>query len=154
MMTMTEGFNAPAVWGTPMGYEIGSTYVHLLRTLGGWVRIDTTSNNFLATRFNRALAIRPNIQLRTNIGETTNVGKLTLAPNPTSGVINLDVEMNVAEDLIVRVTNISGQTVLTQKFDAAKAINQSLDLSQHANGIYILSLTTAKGTLTRKIVKE
>ena len=154
MMTMTEGFNAPAVWGTPMGYEKGSTFVHALKSLGGWVKTDTSALSFLQTRFNRALAIRPNIQIRTDIGETTNVGKLSLSPNPTSGLINLDVEMNNAEDLIVRVTNISGQTVLTKRFDAAKAINQNLDLSQHANGIYIVSLTTAKGTLTRKIVKE
>lgn len=155
MLSVTEGFDAPAVWGTPMGYEKGRTFIHALKSFGGWVDVDTLpAGNFYGERFKRALAIRPNIRLRTDIGETTNVGKLTLAPNPTSGVINLDVEMNVAEDLIVRVTNISGQTVLTQKFDAAKAINQSLDLSQHANGIYIVSLTTAKGTLTRKIVKE
>lgn len=153
MVSVTEGLNAPYVWGTPMGYEKGRTFVHLLKSLGGWAKTDTISDYF-RTDWSRALAIRPNIRLRTDIGETTNVGKLTIAPNPTSGLINLNVEMNNVEDLIVRVTNISGQTVLTQRFEAAKSINQNLDLSQHANGIYIVSLTTAKGTLTRKVVKE
>jgi hypothetical protein len=153
MVSVTEGWDGPLVWGTPMGYEKGKTFVHALQTYGGWASTDTLPEA-MRSRFNRALAIRPNIRLRTDIGETTNVGKLTLSPNPTSGLINLEVDMVKAEDLVVRVTNISGQTVLTQKFDAAKSINQSLDLSQHANGIYIVSLTTAKGTLTRKVVKE
>ncbi len=153
MVSVTEGFNGPNVWGTPMGYEKGKTFVHSLRLYGGWANTDTLPQ-FTQERFNRALAIRPNIRLRTDIGETTNVGKLTLSPNPTSGFINLEVDMVKAEDLVVRVTNISGQTVLTQKFEAAKSINQSLDLSPYANGIYIVSLTTAKGTLTRKVVKE
>jgi Secretion system C-terminal sorting domain len=155
MLSVTEGFNAPNVWGTPMGYEKGKTFFHLLSTYKGWVNPDTLpAGNFYRERFNRALAIRPNIRLRTDIGETTNVGKLSLSPNPTSGLITLDVDMNSAEDLVVRVTNLSGQTVLSQKFDAAKSINQRIDLSQQANGIYIFSLTTAKGTLTRKVVKE
>lgn len=160
MCSVTEGFNAPYVWGTPMGYEKGKTFVHSLVSFKGWATTDTISTYFgnpstyFQTDFQRALAIRPNIRLRTDVGETTNIGKLTLSPNPTSGLINLEVAMNRAEDLVVRVTNISGQTVLTQKFDAAKSINQSLDLSQQAAGIYIVSLTTAKGTLTRKVVKE
>ncbi|MBL7813513.1 MAG: T9SS type A sorting domain-containing protein [Saprospiraceae bacterium] len=155
MMSVTEGFNAPAVWGTPMGYEKGMTFVHALQTFGGWVAIDTLPlSNYYATRFNRALAIRPNIRLRTDIGETTNIGKLALAPNPTSGVINLEVEMHQAEDLVVRVMNLSGQIVFAQKFEAIQSLNQSLDLSEQANGMYIVTLTTSKGTLTRKVVKE
>jgi hypothetical protein len=155
MVSVTEGFNAPYVWGTPMGYEKGKTFIHGLVSFGGWANIDTLPvGNYYRESFNRALAIRPNIQLRTDIGETTNVGKLSLSPNPTSGLITLDVDMNVAEDLVVRVTNISGQTVLTKRFDAAKSINQNIDLSAQSNGIYIFSITTAKGTLTRKVVKE
>ena len=62
--------------------------------------------------------------------------------------------MIVAEDVLVRVYNLSGQVVYTSKFDKVKNIQQDLDLTQQANGIYIVSLTTAKGTLTRKVVKE
>jgi Secretion system C-terminal sorting domain len=154
MITMTEGFNAPNVWGTPMGYEPGKTFIHLQRTYGGWVRIDTSSNANLMTNYSRALAIRPNIRLRTDIGETANVTKLALSPNPTNGIINLSVDMDKAEDLVVRVYNLSGQAVLTQKYDNLKSLNQDIDLSQQANGVYIVTLTTAKGTLTRKVVKE
>ena len=62
--------------------------------------------------------------------------------------------MIAAEDVLVRVYNLSGQVVYTSKFDKVKNIQQDLDLTQQANGIYIVSLTTAKGTLTRKVVKE
>jgi hypothetical protein len=155
MLSVTEGFNAPYVWGTPMGYEKGKTFIHGLVSFGGWANIDTLPvGNYYRESFNRALAIRPNIRLRTDIGETTNVGKLSLSPNPTSGLVNLDIAMDKAEDLTVRVTNISGQTVLMQRFSAAKSVTQPLDLSAQPNGIYIFSLTTAKGTLTRKVVKE
>ena len=155
MISMTEGFSAPSVWGTTQGYEPGNTFVHSLVTYGGWARLDTfPDGTFLKPRFARALAIRPNIQLRTGIGETTYVGKLTLSPNPISGVINLSVDMTTEEDVLVRVYNLSGQVVYTSKFDKVKNIQQDLDLTKQANGIYMVSLTTAKGTLTRKVVKE
>lgn len=154
-MSVTEGFDAPIVWGTTQSYQKGYTFVQANQTFGGWIRPDTLPDgNYYKGIFGRALAIRPNIRLRTDIGETTNVGKLTLAPNSTSGFINLGVDMVVAEDVLVRVYNLSGQVVYSSKFDKVKAIQQELDLTQQANGIYVLSLTTAKGTLTRKVVKE
>lgn len=154
MVSMTEGFDAPNVIATTQGYEKGKTFVHLQTTLGGWAASDTLSNTFIRDNFSRALAIRPNFQLRTNVNETANVAHLALSPNPTTGFVNLNLELDKTDDVLVRVFNLNGQNVVNQRFNGVNKINQNLDLSQQANGIYVVSLTTSKGTVTRKVVKE
>lgn len=154
MVSMTEGFDAPNVIATTQGYEKGKTFVHLQTTLGGWAASDTLSSAFIRDNFSRALAIRPNFQLRTNVNETANIAHLALSPNPTTGFVNLNLELDKTDDVWVRVFNLNGQSVVNQRFSGVSSVNQNLDLSQQANGIYVVSLTTSKGTVTRKVVKE
>jgi Secretion system C-terminal sorting domain len=154
MVSVTEGFDVPGVIATTQGYEVGSTFVHSLIAFGGWARTDSISNTFTRDNFARALAIRPNFRLRTGVNEAANVSHLALSPNPTTGLVNLNLELDKADDVLVRVYSLNGQTVVSQRFNAVKAISQNLDLSQQANGIYVVSLTTSKGTVTKKVVKE
>ena len=128
--------------------------MHLLTTYGGWVSSDTLSNTFIRDNFVRALAIRPNFQLRTGVNQAANVAHLALSPNPTTGFVNLNLELDKTDDVLVRVFNLNGQSVVDQRFSGVDKVNQNLDLIQQANGIYVVSLTTSKGTLTRKVVKE
>jgi hypothetical protein len=144
----------PNVIGTTQGYEVGSTFVHSLVTFGGWARTDSISNAFTRDNFARALAIRPNFRLRTGVNEAANVAHLALSPNPTTGFVNLNLELDKTDDVLVRVFSLNGQNIVTQRFSGVDKVNQNLDLSQQANGIYVVSLTTSKGTVTRKVVKE
>jgi Secretion system C-terminal sorting domain len=155
MVSVTEGFDVPGVIGTVQGHEPGSTFVHSLIAFGGWARADTmNSNTFTRDNFARALAIRPNFRLRTGVNEAANVAHLALSPNPTTGFVNLNLELDKTDDVLVRVFNLNGQSVVNQRFSSVAKVNQNLDLSQQANGIYVVSLTTSKGTVTRKVVKE
>ena len=154
MVSITEGFNTPNVITTVQGFEPRKTYVHSLITFGGWAISDTISNAFYRDNFTRALAIRPNFQLRTDVNEAANVAHLALSPNPTTGFVNLNLDLDKTDDVLVRITNLNGQTIVNQRFNAVNSINQNLDLSQQATGIYIVSLTTSKGTVTRKVVKQ
>jgi hypothetical protein len=154
MISVTEGNVSPYVISTTQGYEKGKVYLHQLATYGGWVLADTLSNTFLRDNFARALAIRPNFQLRTDVKEASNIATLSLTPNPTNGLVQLNMALDNTDDVLVHVYNLSGQLIANQRFNAVKSINQNLDLSAQANGIYVISLTTSKGTLTRKVVKE
>ncbi len=154
MVSVTEGFDVPNVIATTQGYEVGSTFVHGLVSFGGWARTDSISSAFTRDNFARALAIRPNFQLRTNVNEAANVAHLALSPNPTTGFVNLNLELDKTDDVLLRVFNLNGQNIVNQRFSGVNKVNQNLDLSQQANGIYVVSLTTSKGTVTRKVVKE
>ena len=154
MVSVTEGFDVPNVIATTQGYEVGSTFIHGLVSFGGWARTDSISSTFTRDNFARALAIRPNFRLRTGVNEAANVAHLALSPNPTTGFVNLNLELDKTDDVLVRIFSLNGQNVVNQRFSGVHKVNQNLDLSQQTNGIYVVSLTTSKGTVTRKVVKE
>lgn len=71
--------------------------------------------------------------------------KVTVYPNPTSGIFNIDSELNIAQ---IEVFNSIGQKVLT-------TTNKEINLQNAANGLYFVTVTTNEGTQgTYKLIKE
>jgi hypothetical protein len=101
-----------------------------------------------------ALAIRPNFLLRTAVEESIGVNQWTVAPNPTEGVVNLNIDLTTEAAVQLRIYNLNGQMIHQVAYDKAKHFEPTLDMSGFANGMYILSLTTPQGTVNRKVVKE
>lgn len=73
---------------------------------------------------------------------------VTLYPNPTQGQLQLttsDTEVDIA------IVNSLGQTVwLTEHHQT----NQPLDLSVLANGLYMIQITSSKGSAVAKFIKQ
>ncbi len=128
--------------------------VYALTTLGGWQNADTIANTFFAGQFQKALAIRPNFQIRTNTNQISDISNFTVAPNPTNGLLNLNIETSQMEDMQIRIYNLNGQMVMNTYLEKANNIQKTIDLSSQANGVYMVSLITSKGIITRKVVKE
>ncbi len=156
MVAITEsaGNTAAAIYATTQGYERGITMVYALTTLGGWQNADTIANTFFAGQFQKALAIRPNFQIRTNTNQISDISNFTVAPNPTNGLLNLNIETSQMEDMQIRIYNLNGQMVMNTYLEKANNIQKTIDLSSQANGVYMVSLITSKGIITRKVVKE
>lgn len=71
--------------------------------------------------------------------------KVTVYPNPTTGIFNVDSELNIAQ---IEVFNSTGQKVLT-------TANQEINLQNAANGLYFVTVTTNEGTQgTYKLIKK
>jgi len=71
--------------------------------------------------------------------------KVTVYPNPTSGIFNVDSELNIAQ---IEVFNSTGQKVLT-------TANKEINLQNAANGLYFVTVTTNEGTQgTYKLIKK
>lgn len=71
--------------------------------------------------------------------------KVTVYPNPTSGIFNIDSELNIAK---IEVFNSTGQKVLT-------TANKEINLQSAANGLYFVTVTTKEGTQgTYKLIKK
>lgn len=72
---------------------------------------------------------------------------ISIYPNPsTDGIINVVVD-GVAE---VHVIDIAGRLVLNQMVNS----NGVIDLSAQAEGLYIFTISTPNGRVTKKIIKE
>ncbi len=69
-------------------------------------------------------------------------------PNPTTGVLNIRSDVDKAEWLSIEVVNTSGQIV---KRIAQKDIDNAIDLSEQANGLYLIKVNTTKGNVVKKI---
>jgi Secretion system C-terminal sorting domain len=157
MTSVTEGSftGAPNILTSIKGAEGSSNYVYAAVDLGGWQRADTSKNYIVINYFaNRALAIRPNFQIRTAAEDVVGVSQWSVAPNPTDGLVNLNIDLATEAAVQLRVYNLNGQLVHTAAYDKAKHFEPTLDLSPLANGMYILSLTTPQGTVNKKVVKE
>lgn len=74
-------------------------------------------------------------------------------PSVTSGVVNLEWEKNLIGKADLRVVNVLGQIVLTQKANFTEG-SAKLDLSRLANGAYIVQLHAEKGVFTSQIEKQ
>lgn len=84
-----------------------------------------------------------------NLGiETNELSSLFITyPNPTSGIINIEVSNNQAIDKIV-VANVLGQTIMTFENTAA------IDVSSLTKGTYFVTVETDSGSETQRIVKQ
>jgi len=82
----------------------------------------------------------------TGIAERNLDQVLSVYPNPTKGLVTVDVPAGTNGD--IRVLNLLGEVVLQQRI--ADTRNQ-LELSQQPAGVYFLHLQTAEGNVTRKI---
>lgn len=69
--------------------------------------------------------------------------KLYVYPNPTTGMINIDVE-NYVNSII---TDIAGHTVMTTE-------KSTIDLSNLSNGVYFVRVNTTNGSAIQKVVKK
>lgn len=84
--------------------------------------------------------------------EETEIAELTVYPNPSTGVVNLTMNLESAADVNVEVLNILGSTIYTSgnAFSSGKQSMQ-INLDGIADGIYQLRLQTEKGQLVRRL---
>ena len=68
--------------------------------------------------------------------------------------MNLLNTTNVKE-LNIQVTNIQGQVVYAKnQFNNINHVNEQIDLSNNAKGIYFVVITSDKGIVSRKIIVQ
>ncbi len=77
---------------------------------------------------------------------------LNIYPNPTTGLVNVDYNLDQSTSLKAVVTDVVGKTVMTRDLrSAAGAQHQTLDLSNLGNGMYLITLDAGDRHVTRTI---
>ena len=76
--------------------------------------------------------------------------EVTIYPNPTSGIFNMEFKNDVNS---IRVINILGKVVYFEKVAAdSTETTKRIDLSNLVNGLYIVSVSNDNGTSNFKVV--
>jgi len=88
------------------------------------------------------------VHLPNGIQERAIKGNINVYPNPTKD--NLTIETNSNREQRLEILNFIGQTVYTCIINKKATVNTSA----FAKGVYILKLSSDKGTVVRKFVKE
>lgn len=73
---------------------------------------------------------------------------ITLFPNPTTSIVNLDVSNDVTIDKVV-IVDVSGKIVLQQNENA-----EQINVEKLTGGVYILEAYSGKDKFTSKFVKQ
>jgi len=97
-----------------------------------------------------------NRALSTSVNELVlELEQFTITPNPFSDQINLSFQTETARTLDIRVSNLLGQQLYANTGEAIQGVNQiQLNLPELQAGTYILSFTSEKGIVSRKIIKK
>lgn len=80
------------------------------------------------------------------VEEVESVNKLFLYPNPTDGIVNIEIE----GEMTISVLNILGQKILEMN----ATDNATIDLSVCESGIYMIKIETVNGTKVEKLNKR
>ncbi len=86
-----------------------------------------------------------------NLSDTVLLNQLTISPNPSTGIFNIQTE-NPIENATITVANLNGRIVYEVKSENVD--NKTLDLNYLLNGIYILNISNSNYNYSQKLVKQ
>jgi hypothetical protein len=89
------------------------------------------------------------------IDEHAPFGDIKVYPNPTNGMLNIELNGFTDNDGTANLYNMQGQQIFTEKLNniAGNTVKQ-INLSDLAKGIYMLRIQTASGSRIEKIVVQ
>lgn len=71
-------------------------------------------------------------------------------PNPTDGRVNLNCELQKADDVQIVIYNSLGATILQDQLKNSKNFTRQYDLSEYPSGIYLIEVASGQGQITTK----
>jgi hypothetical protein len=100
-----------------------------------------------------ASAIRIIITDPNGINETDLASSVSITPNPSTGLVNVKIDLAGSNGLTTEVMSIAGEIVASYSdLQASGVIKRTLDLSDFANGVYLIKITTDNGVHTSKVM--
>ena len=81
------------------------------------------------------------------------ISSLEVFPNPSKGLFRVSFESEESQNIEISITNYLGEKVFKQEVsNLINTYNRTIDLSNKANGIYLLSIKTNNKIFNKKIV--
>jgi PKD repeat protein len=141
--------NLPTQWQWNFGDNTGSIAQNPIKTyfVNGNYNVCLTATNSFGSNTVCQQVTADNV----GINDVAFSNKITLFPNPTSGVVNMVIEGNVTSDLTVTVYNVLGEVAAAPSFYKAGTTNIQLNLSGVSNGLYLVKVQGNEGTAVKTL---
>jgi hypothetical protein len=92
------------------------------------------------------------VVIPTSLSSSLELKNISIYPNPTTGLVYLDISSINLEDLKINVTNILGQELLSKSYTkVGNQFHTLLDLSNFAKGTYLIKISSDKGSSMQKV---
>ena len=89
------------------------------------------------------------------IFELENNISISMWPNPTAGVININAEGLNGQKVTATITTSLGASVRNAEYGNLSGVwNNEINISNEADGVYFLTLTVDQETVTYRVVKN
>lgn len=98
-----------------------------------------------------------NVGLVNNVEEQNSLTTHTemfVYPNPSTGRVNIDVNMTERNDGTISIVNALGEQVYNHAFKHLSAESVEVDLSRYHSGVYFVTLRTAGQVVTKRLLKQ
>jgi len=80
---------------------------------------------------------------------------LSIYPNPSNGIVNINLDINNISDIEISLYNALGEEVYIIKVDKfIGEYSNRIDLSSKSKGVYLLKIRTSNSLINRKLVIE
>jgi hypothetical protein len=92
-----------------------------------------------------------------NVGieKTEDFTGYTMYPNPAKNVLNLSFAVTEQSDISVRIATLTGQIVYHEDINRFSGnYMKALDTSNYPSGVYLVTITNNKSTITEKLIIE
>ncbi len=90
-----------------------------------------------------------------SMGENILGQNLRLFPNPAKNTLHIELDLAGTADITVRILDMSGKQVMNTVNDkTGERFEGNLDISELAQGVYMIEVTDGKYTAVRRLIKE
>ncbi len=80
--------------------------------------------------------------------------QFSIFPNPSNDKVTLNLSGFINQPLTVKVMNMVGQEIYSEKVGNVLAAEKTINTENWSEGIYIVTIETAKSIFTRKLIKS
>lgn len=94
------------------------------------------------------------VDIPSSTNDPSTVKVLTLTPNPTSGFVNLNLNLVTAADVQIEVVNTLGQNIQTIQAGKTATLTQAIDLTTAPSGTYILRVRMDNESAVRRVTVQ
>ncbi|MBL4585836.1 MAG: T9SS type A sorting domain-containing protein [Flavobacteriales bacterium] len=166
-VTITGSGWSSFMFDSPVSLEAGKGYILAVSTFGGedimtingWgVDADFAAANYgpfgqggaenWYNGWDFSSAIRANFDPALGIGEFSTLPGISIYPNPTEGVIRIDME--VQDTYTIEIMNVLGELVESTTVSA----NTYVDLNRFGTGLYLVRVSTETATYTERVIVQ
>jgi len=82
-----------------------------------------------------------------------NKSKVLIYPNPTSGLLTIEMENTVGGATGIEIYDITGKAITRKKCNTGKThFTEQIDVSGYNEGIYLVKIVQAKGVFVKRVL--